>query len=63
MKKRSSLLRASIFAVLCTAALSAAAQGVTARLPVAELGAGMYRIEVGPNAGERPLEVTVEVAD
>ena len=45
MKKRSSLLRASIFAVLCTAALSAAAQGVTARLPVAELGAGMYRIE------------------
>ena len=45
MKKRSSLLRASIFAVLCTAALSAAAQGVTASLPVAELGAGMYRIE------------------
>ena len=45
MKKRSSLLRASIFAVLCTAAWSAAAQGVTASLPVAELGAGMYRIE------------------
>ena len=45
MKKRSAVLRSSLFAVLCTAAWSAAAQGVTASLPVAELGAGMYRIE------------------
>ncbi|HMV91844.1 MAG TPA: DUF192 domain-containing protein [Thauera aminoaromatica] len=45
MKKRSSVLRSSIASVLCAAAFSAAAQGGGASLPVAELGAGMYRIE------------------
>ena len=38
-------LRFTITLALGAAALAAGAQGVTATLPVAELGAGMYRIE------------------
>ena len=45
MNKRSSVLCASIAAMLCGVAFPSAAQGLAATLPVAELGAGMYRIE------------------
>lgn len=45
MKKRSSVLHATIATILGCAAFAAAAQGLTASLPVADLGAGMYRIE------------------
>jgi len=45
MKKRSSVLHATIATILGCAAFAAAAQGLTASLPVADRGAGMYRIE------------------
>lgn len=45
MKNIRCALRLPLAFILGATALAAAAQGVTARLPVAELGAGMYRIE------------------
>lgn len=45
MKNICSALRPAVASILSITALAAAAQGVTATLPVVELGAGMYRIE------------------
>lgn len=45
MKTQHPVLRLTITLALSATAFAASAQGVAATLPVAELGAGMYRIE------------------